>query len=110
MPPYGRGYKNSLNVTATPTANSAFLVLVKLSFDKAQHEAGLADGRFTEKHQFELADVCLCVGSTICTMLLTGWNTCSHLVHRDSTESQHDRQKTVSSFPIYTDSLLKVAR
>jgi hypothetical protein len=32
---------------------------VELSFDKSKHQTGLADSRFTKKHQFELADFAL---------------------------------------------------
>lgn len=45
------------------TTNSAFLVLVKLSFYKAQHKAGLPDGRLSQEHQLELTDLVPCCWS-----------------------------------------------
>lgn len=37
------------------TANCRFLILVELSFDKAQHQTWFAHSRFAKKYQFELA-------------------------------------------------------
>jgi len=82
--------KNALYITETltHTANGTFLIFVELSFNKTQYQAGFTDCRFTEKHQFELADTCLCVCSAVCTLLLTG-RACSHLVHTVSVSAQH---------------------
>jgi len=41
------------------TTNSAFLVLVELSFDKPQHKARLSNSRLTKQNQLELAHLCL---------------------------------------------------
>lgn len=38
------------------TSDGALLELMKLAFDKAQHQAGLAHRRLPQQHQFELAD------------------------------------------------------
>lgn len=38
------------------TSDGALLELVKLAFDEAQYQAGLAHRRLPQQHQFELAD------------------------------------------------------
>lgn len=38
------------------TPNGALLKFMKLAFDKAQHQTGLAHRRLPQQHQFELAD------------------------------------------------------
>ncbi len=41
------------------TANSALLVFMKLTLDKAQHQAGLSNSRLTKQNKLELAYLAL---------------------------------------------------
>ena len=49
-------YANCTKLFISLTSYSGLLELVKLSLDKAQHQAGLAHRHVSQQNQFELAD------------------------------------------------------